>query len=71
MPGVARVRHNLATNTYIYLLNSKGIKGLSMRLDTVKCSEKYIGRMLSDINHRKTFFEITLKVVKIKTKINK
>ena len=42
-----------------------------MRLDTVKCSEKYIGRMLSDINHRKTFFEITLKVVKIKTKINK
>ena len=66
-----KIRHEWVTNTYIYLLNSKGIKGLSVRLDTVKCSEKYIGRMLSDINHRKTFFEITLKVVKIKTKINK
>ena len=52
-------------------INSKWIKDLSIRLNTIKLLEDNIGKMLFDINHSKNFFEPPPRVMKIKTKINK
>ena len=48
--------------------NSKLIKVLNVRPDTTKLLEENIGRTLSDIN---TFFNLSLRVMEIKTKIKK
>ena len=52
-------------------INSKWIKDLNVRPDTVKLGEEYIGRTLFDINHSKIFFDPLPRVMEIKTKINK
>ena len=52
-------------------INSKLIKDLNIRLDTIKLLEENIGRTLSDINHINIFFDSPPRVMKIKTKINK
>ena len=52
-------------------INSKWIKDLNVRLDTIKLLEENIGKMLFDINHSKIFFDPPPTVIKIKTKINK
>ena len=49
-------------------LNSKWIKDLIVRPDTIKLLEENIGRTLSGINHSKIFFDPPPRV--IKTKIN-
>ena len=51
--------------------NSKWIKDLNIRLDTIKFSEENKGRTLCDINHSKIFFDPPPRVMEIKTKINK
>ena len=52
-------------------LNSKWIKDLNVRPDTIKLLEENIGKTLYDINHSKIFFDPPPRVIKIKTKINK
>ena len=42
-----------------------------MRLDTLKFLEENIGRILSDINHNNIFFNLSPRIMEIKTKINK
>ena len=52
-------------------INSKWIKDLNVRPDTIKVLEENIGKTLFDINHSKIFFDPPPKVTEIKTKINK
>ena len=63
-----KLEHSLTPYTKI---NSKWIKDLSIRPDTIKLLEENIGRTLFDINHSKIFFDPPLRVMEIKTKINK
>ena len=51
--------------------NSKWIKDLNVRPDTVKLFEENIGRTLYDINHSKILFDPPPRVMEIKRKINK
>ena len=52
-------------------INSKLIKDLNVRPDTIKLLEENIGRTLYDINHRKILFDPPSREMEIKTKINK
>ena len=63
-----KLEHSLPTYTKV---NSKWVKDLNVRLDTIKLLEESIGRTLCDINHSKIFFDPPPRVMKIKTKINK
>ena len=63
-----KLEHSLTAYTKI---NSKWIKDLKVRPDTIKILEEDIGRTLFDISCSKIFFNPPPKVMKIKTKINK
>ena len=52
-------------------INSKWIKDLNIRPDTIKLLEEDIGRTLHDINHSKIFFDPPPRIMEIKPKINK
>ena len=49
-------------------INSKWIKDLNVRPDSVKLVEENIGRTLYDINHRKILFDPPPREMEIKTK---
>ena len=63
-----KLEHTITPTTKI---NSKWIKGLNVRQDTIQFLEENIDRTLSDINLIKIFFDTSPRVMKIKTKINK
>ena len=62
-----KLEHFLAPYTKI---NSKWIKDLNVRPETVKLSEVNIGRILNDINQSKMLYDPP-RVMEIKTKVNK
>ena len=63
-----KLEHSLTPYSKI---NSKWIRDLNLRTDTIKLLEENIGRALFDINHSKIFFDPPPTVMEIKTKINK
>ena len=63
-----KLEHSLTPYTKI---NSKWIKDLNLRPDTIKLLEENIGRTLYDINHSKTLFDPHPREIEIKTKIKK
>ena len=63
-----KLKHSLTPYTKI---NSKWIKDIHVRPDTIKLLEENIGRTLLDINHSKIVFDPPSRVMEIKTKINK
>ena len=52
-------------------MNSKWIKDLNVRPDTIKLLAENIGRTLYDVNHSKIRFDLPPRVMETKTKINK
>ena len=63
-----KLEHSLTACTKI---NSKWIKDISVRLDTVNLFEENIGRTVFDINHSKIFIDPPPRVIKVKTKTDK
>ena len=63
-----KLEHSLTPFTKI---NSKWIKDLDIRPDTIKLLEENIGQTLSDINDGNIFLGPPLRVMTVKTKINK
>ena len=52
-------------------VNSKWIKDLNLRPETIKLLEGNIGKTLSDVNHSKILYDPPPRVMEIKAKINK
>ena len=63
-----KLEHFLTPYTKI---NSKWIKDLNVRTETINSYRKTLGRTLSDINQSKIFYDPSPRVMKIKAKINK
>ena len=63
-----KLEHSLGPYTKI---NSKGIKDLNVKLDTLKLLEENIGRTFFDINCSTIFLDPFTKAKKIETKIGK
>ena len=52
-------------------MNSKWIKDLHVKPETIKLLEENTGRKISDINHSKILCDSPLRVMEIRAKINK
>ena len=52
-------------------INSKWIKDLNIRPETIKLLEENIGKTLSDINHSRILYDPPPRVMEIEAKINK
>ena len=63
-----KLEHFLTPYTKI---NSKWIKDLNVRPETIKLLEKNISRTLNDINQSKILYDPPPRVMAIKTKVNK
>ena len=63
-----KLEHFLTPYTKI---NSKWIKGLNVRPETIKLLEENISKTLSDINHSRILYDPPPGVMEIKAKINK
>jgi len=63
-----KLEHFLTPYTKI---NTKWIKDLNVRPETIKLLEENIGKTLSDINHSRILYDPPTRVMEIKAKINK
>ena len=63
-----KLEHFLTPYTEI---NSKWIKNLNVRPETIKLLEENIGKTLSDVNHSRILYDPPPRVMEIKAKINK
>ena len=63
-----KLEHFLTPYTKV---NSKWIKDLNSRPETLQLLEENIGKTVSDINHSRIFYDPPPRILEIKAKINK
>ena len=63
-----KLEHFLTPYTKI---NSKWIKELNVRPETIKLLEENIGKTLSDVNHSRILYDSPPRILEIKANINK
>ena len=63
-----KLEHFLTPYTKI---NSKWIKDLNIKPETIKLLEENIGKTLSDIHHSRILYDPPPRILEIKAKINK
>ena len=63
-----KLEHFLTPYTKI---NSKWVKDLNIRPETIRLLEENIGKTLSDINHSRILYDPHPRVMEIKAKLNK
>ena len=63
-----KLEHFLTPYTKI---NSRWIKDLNVRPETIKLLEENIGKTLSDIHHSRILYDPSPRILEIKAKINK
>ena len=63
-----KLDHFLTPHTKI---NSKWIKDLNVRPETIKLLEENIGKTLSDMHHSRILYDPSPRILEIKAKINK
>ena len=64
-----KLEHFLTPNTHTK--NSKWIKDLNVRPETLKLLEENIGKTLSSIHHSRILYDPPPRILEIKAKINK
>ena len=52
-------------------INSKWVKDLNVRPETIKLLEENIAKILSDINHRRILYDPPPRILEIKANLNK
>ena len=63
-----KLEHSLTSYT---IINSKWIKDLNLRPETLKLLEENIGKTFSDINHSRILYDSPPRILEMKAKINK
>ena len=63
-----KLEHFLTPYTKI---NSKWMKDVNVRPETIKVIEENVGKTLCDINHSRILYDPPSRVIEIKAKINK
>ena len=63
-----KLEHFLTPNTKI---NSKWIKDLNVKPETIKLLDENIGKTLSNLNHSRILYDPPPRILEIKAKINK
>ena len=74
--GLSRVFFSTTVQKQYFLIpytkiNSKWIKDLNIRPETIKLLEENIGKTLSDVHHSRILYDPPPRVMEIKAKINK
>ena len=64
------MREGWAASLGLVDMNSKWIKDLNIRPETIKLLEENIGKTLSNINHSRILYDPPPRILEIKAKIN-